>query len=72
MSCLHRDKDPRICKKTIEDSGRQLWGIYPWVPSWLYMGRALRGGPARKIKACTARLQGVLDIVIVPNQILYL
>jgi hypothetical protein len=22
MSCLHRDKDPRICKKTLEDSGR--------------------------------------------------
>jgi hypothetical protein len=23
MSCLHRDKDPHICKKTLEDLGRQ-------------------------------------------------
>jgi hypothetical protein len=36
------------------------------------MGRTIRGGLAYKIKACTARLQGVLDIVIVPNRILYL
>jgi hypothetical protein len=49
-----------------------LWGIYPRIPSWLYMGRIIRDGLAHKIKACTARLQGVLDIVIVPNQILYL
>jgi hypothetical protein len=22
MSCLHRDKDPHICKKTLQDSGK--------------------------------------------------
>jgi hypothetical protein len=32
MSYLHRDKDPRFCKKILEDSGRHLWGIYPRYP----------------------------------------
>ena len=45
--------------------------IPPGTTRW-YMGRTIRGGPARKIKACTSRLQVVLDIVIVPNWILYL
>jgi hypothetical protein len=49
-----------------------LWGIYPRIPSWLYMGRTIRGDLAHKIKACIIRLQGVLDIVIVLNRILYL
>ena len=43
----------------------------PGTTRW-YMGRTIRGGPTRKIKACTSRLQDVLDIVIVPNRILYL
>jgi hypothetical protein len=55
-----------------QQSLTQLWGIYPRIPSWLYMASTIRGGLAYKIKACTVRLQGVLDIVIVPNQILYL
>jgi hypothetical protein len=25
MSCLHRDKDPCICKKTLEESGKHPW-----------------------------------------------
>ena len=45
--------------------------IPPGTIRW-YMGRTIRGGPSRKIEACTARLQVVLDIVIVPNMILYL
>jgi hypothetical protein len=36
------------------------------------MDRTIRDGLAHKIKAYTARLQGVLDIIIVPNRILYL
>jgi hypothetical protein len=47
-------------------------GDIPRIPSWLYMGRTIRGGLAHKIKACNTRLQGVLDLIIVPNQILYL
>jgi hypothetical protein len=27
-----------------------LWGIYLWIPSWLYMGRTIRGGLAHKIR----------------------
>ena len=45
--------------------------IPPGTTRW-YMGCTIRGGPACKIEACTARLQVVLDIVIVPNMILYL
>ena len=45
--------------------------IPPGTTRW-YMGHTIRGGPARKIEACTTRLQVVLDIVIVPNRILYL
>ena len=47
-------------------------GDRPPIPSWVYMGRTAGGGPARKIKLYIARLQAVLDIVIVPNRILYL
>ena len=47
-------------------------GDRPPIPSWVYMGRTTGGGPARKIKLYIARLQAVLDIVIVPNRILYL
>ena len=47
-------------------------GVWPPVSSRQDMGRTIKGGPAHKIKACTARLQVVLDIVIVPNRILYL
>ena len=43
----------------------------PGTTRW-YMGCTIRGGPARKIEACMVRLQVVLDIVIVPNRILYL
>ena len=47
-------------------------GDRPPIPSWVYMGRTTGGSPARKIKLYIARLQAVLDIVIVPNRILYL
>jgi hypothetical protein len=65
-STLEMRGDFTRCKRWL------LWRIYPKIPSWLYMCLTIRGGLAHKIKACTARLQGVLDIVIVPNQILYL
>ena len=51
--------------------GGGVGDIPPGTTRW-YMGRTIRGGPACKIKACTSRLQVVLDIVIVPNWILYL
>ena len=57
-----------INSKEINSSVRD---IPPSTTRW-YMGRTIRGGPARKIEACTARLPVVLDIVIVPNKILYL
>jgi hypothetical protein len=41
------------------------------ISLWLYMGHTIRGGLTHKIKPCTTRLQGVLDIVIVTNRILY-
>ena len=47
-------------------------GVWPPVSSRQDMGRTIKGGPAHKIEACTVRLQVVLDIVIVPNRILYL
>jgi hypothetical protein len=46
-------------------------GYTPGNTRW-YMGRTIRGGPARKIKAYASRLQVVLDIVIIPNWIVYL
>ena len=51
--------------------GIDVGDIPPGTTRW-YMGRTIRGGPAREIKAYMARLQVVLDIVIVPNMILYL
>ena len=51
--------------------GLAVGDIPPGTPRW-YMGHTIRGGPACKIKVYTARLQVVLDIVIVPNWILYL
>jgi hypothetical protein len=47
---------PHACTRTqyLQVGG---WGIYPRIPSWLYMGRNIRGGLVHKIKACTARLK---------------
>ena len=56
----------------METNYGDLWGNKPPIPSWVYMGRTTGGSPARKIKLYIARLQVVLDIVIVPNRILYL
>ena len=54
-----------------DDEVADCGGYTPGTTRW-YMGRTIRGGLARKIKARTSRLQVVLDIVIVPNRILYL
>ena len=58
-------------KKELHPIPQPVGDIPPGTTRW-YMGRTIRGGPAREIKAYMARLQVVLDIVIVPNRILYL
>ena len=50
--------------------GLAVGDIPPGTTRW-YMGRTIRGGLDREIKAYMARLQVVLDIIIVPNRILY-
>ena len=40
--------------------GLAMGDIPPGTTRW-YMGRTIRGGPARKIEACTARLQVILN-----------
>ena len=68
--CL--EKVETACRIRIHSARALAVGdIPPGTTRW-YMGRTIRGGPARKIKACTSRLQVVLDILIVPNWILYL
>ena len=50
---------------------RSMWGIYPRYPqdkTWA----APKGGPAHKIKACTAMLQENVIYCIIPNRIFFL
>ena len=51
--------------------GLAVGDIPPGTTRW-YTGRTIQGGSAHEIKAYMARLQVVLDIVIVPNRIFYL
>ena len=60
------------CRIRIHGARGLAVGDRPPIPSWVYMGRTTGGNPARKIKLYIARLQAVLDIVIVPNRTLYL
>ena len=66
------EKVKMACRIRIHGArGLAVGDIPPGTTRW-YMGCTIRGGPAREIKAYTARFQVVLDIVIVPNRILYL
>ena len=66
------EKVKMACRIRIHGArGLAVGDIPPGTTRW-YMGRTIRGGPTRKIKAYTTRLQVVPDIVIVPNRILYL
>ena len=54
----------KACRVRIHGArGLAVGDIPPGTTRW-YMGHTIRGGPARKIEVCTARLQVVLDIVI--------
>ena len=66
------EKVKMACRIRIHGARGLAMGDTPSGPTRWYMGRTIRGGLAHKIKACTSRLQVVLDIVIVPNWILYL
>ena len=61
-----------MCRIRIHGARGLAVGDIPSGTTRWYMGRTIRGGKAHEIKAYTARLQVVLDIVIVPNRILYL
>ena len=68
----YSEKVETACRIRIHDArGLAVGDIPPGTTRW-YMGHIIRGGQAHKIKACTSRLQVVLDVVIVPNWILYL
>ena len=60
------------CRIRIHGARGLAVGDIPLGTTRWYMGRTIRGGLAHKVKACTTRLQVILDIVIVPNRILYL
>ena len=47
-------------------------GVWPPVSTRQDMGRTIRGGPAYKIKACTALVDVPAKYCIVPNKILSL
>ena len=66
------EKVKMACRIRIHGARGLAVGDIPLGTTRWYMGRTIRGGLARKIKAYTSRLQVVLDIVIVPNWILYL
>ena len=66
------EKVETACRIRIHGARGLAVGDIPPGTTRCYMGRTIRGGPARKIKTCIARLQVVLDIMIVPNRILYL
>ena len=66
------EKVETACHIRIHGARGLAVGDIPPGTTRCYMGRTIRGGPAREIKAYMARLQVVLDIVIVPNRILYL
>ena len=68
----YSEKVKMACRIRIHGArGLAVGDIPPGTTRW-NMGRTIRGGPAHKIKACTSRLQVVLDIVVIPNWILYL
>ena len=66
------EKVETACRIRIHGARGLVLGDIPSGTTRWYMGRTIRGGPACKIKACTSRLQVILDIIIVPNWILYL
>ena len=66
------EKVKMACRIRMHGARGLAVGDIPLGTTRWYMGHTIRGGPTRKIEACIARLQVVLDIVIVPNRILYL
>ena len=66
------EKVKMACRIRIHGARGLAVGDIPQGTTRWYMGRIIRGGPVRKIKTCTSRLQVVLDTVIVPNWLLYL
>ena len=66
------EKVRMACRIRIHGARGLAVGDIPLGTTRWYMGRTIRGGLAHKVKACTTRLQVILDIVIVPNRILYL
>ena len=68
----YSQKVETACRIRIHGARGLAVGDIPPGTTRCYMGLTIRGGPARRIKTCIARLQVVLDIVRVPNRILYL